>query len=391
MIHPSENSPPLHEKNPLYALRDEIVAGGGEILDLVSGNVNEHGIVYPQDALKEILIEAAGAARVYRPDPLGQLPARRAIADSYGDPGITAGRILLTPGTSVSYWYCFKLLAAPGDEILSPRPSYPLFDYIARLSGVCMTHYRLDESAGWAIDLEDLERQITPRTRAIVLISPHNPTGMVADERQVEGLADIARRRQLAIISDEVFSPFLFRPGGLPRPAATGAPLVFTLNGFSKMFALPGIKLGWIAVTGNQDLVRQSLNELELVSDTFLPVNEIAQFAAPAIFARGQEFQRRYIEWVAGCRRLAIEKLAGLRFAAPAGGFYLSLALDHDEDEAALELLRQEHMLVHPGYFYDMEGQHLVMTFVHDPARLGGALGALRGSLETRPGGIHRG
>ena len=170
-----------------------------------------------------------------------------------------------------------------------------MFDYIAKLCGVTMTHYRLLESRDWAIDLEHLENQISTRTRAIVLISPHNPTGMVANAAQIAGLAEIAARHQLPIISDEVFSDFLFELDSLPRPASSNAPLVFTLNGFSKMFALPGIKFGWMVVSGDPELVQKSLAGLEMISDTFLPVNEIVQLAAPLIFDGGVDFKRKYV------------------------------------------------------------------------------------------------
>src|SRR5262247_438021 len=146
-------------KNPLYILHDQLRASGHSILDLVKGNVNEHGIIYPHETLQKILREASENARVYKPDPLGQLSARKAISDYY-EGRIPAEQFIVTPGTSVSYWYCFKLLAGPEDEILTPRPSYPLFDYIAQLCGVTLTNYELDESRNWAIDLEHLERQI---------------------------------------------------------------------------------------------------------------------------------------------------------------------------------------------------------------------------------------
>src|SRR5262249_40138855 len=156
------------------------------------------------------------------------------------------------------------------------------------------TTYKLDESNDWAIDLEQLERQIGSRTRAIVLISPHNPTGMVASIEQLNELASIAARYEVPIISDEVFSEFLFSHVSLPRPAWTDAPLVFTLNGFSKMFALPGMKLGWIGISGDEHLVEKSLGALELISDTFLPVNEVVQFAVPGVFSGGQAFLSSY-------------------------------------------------------------------------------------------------
>ena len=179
------------------------------------------------------------------------------------------------------------------------RPSYPLFDYIARLCGVTLTNYELDESRDWAIDLEHLERQISSKTRAIVLISPHNPTGMVASMDQLHELAAIAARYEVPIISDEVFSEFLFDHETLPRPALTDAPLIFTLNGLSKMFALPGMKIGWIGVSGDEHLVDKSLSALELISDTFLPVNETAQFAVPQnLCQRARDSLRDYKQWI---------------------------------------------------------------------------------------------
>src|SRR5262249_33999660 len=160
------------------------------------------------------------------------------------------------------------------DEILVPSPCYPLFDSIAKLSGIQLHPYHLRERSRWEIDFEHLESAITSRTRAIILISPHNPTGAVASEEEVQKLADLATRRNLALIADEVFSPFLFglkglpsnrgQPPvrGLPRPAAQKAPLVLTLNGISKMLALPGVKIGWMAVTGEPTLVAKTMRAL---------------------------------------------------------------------------------------------------------------------------------
>src|SRR5215467_9435130 len=326
-------------KNPLYLLHERLKTEGVKLVDLVRGNVNEHGIVYPPEILAGILKEAAAAARIYRPDSLGQPSAREAIARYYARLDISADHVLLTPGTSISYWYCFKLLAENGDEILCPQPSYPLFDYIARLAGLYMRHYRLDEGRDWAIDLEHLESQITAGTRAIILISPHNPTGMVADEEQLKGLADIATRHGLPIISDEVFSEFLYEMDSFPRIAATGAPLVFTLNGFSKMFALPGIKIGWMAITGEDSLVKKSIAALDLISDTFLPVNEIAQFAVPDLFVHGKDFLEHYKQWISQCRTAAVDGLAGLSFVKPRGGFYVTVPSGQDEEEAAAHRL----------------------------------------------------
>src|SRR5262245_49309617 len=209
--------------NSLYRAKNDALARGEQLIDLIAGNVNQHGIVFPPEKLDPILLTAAEQARIYRPDSLGQLMAREAIARYYEAAGLAlpVKQVLLTPGTSFSYLYCFKLLAETSEEILCPGPSYPLFETIAKLCGVTLTFYRLAESAQWQIDLDYLESQITTKTRAVVLISPHNPTGMVASREQLEGLAEIANRHRLPIIADEVFSEFLFVNEGLPRPALT--------------------------------------------------------------------------------------------------------------------------------------------------------------------------
>lgn len=379
------------ETNPLYRERDRLLSRGEKVTDLVSGNVHHHGLRYPQAILEQALRDAAGLARIYRPDPLGQAAAREAISRYYHEEGlsVTPGQILLAPGTSLSYWYAFKLFAGPGDEILSPRPTYPLFDAIASLAGVRMTDYRLREGSRWEIDFEHLESRITERTRAIVLISPHNPTGAVAGEAELARLAEVAARRRLPIISDEVFSPFLFRRERLPRPAATAAPLVLTLNGFSKMLALPGMKIGWIAFSGEAPLVRKALAAAETISDTFLPVNETAQFAVPALLEGAGEFLSQYRSAIGERARLAARVLSRsdrLSFIPPEGGFYMTLRVNDpkaDEEALALDLLRRDRLLLHPGFFYDLDPPHLVLSFVSEPALLNESLEKLVAYFHT--------
>ena len=360
--------------NHLYSARDVILARGEKILDFISGNVNQYGIVYPEAILNEVLQAAVPQARVYRPDSFGQSVTRQAICDYYEAQAVRLRpeEILVTPGTSISYFYCIKLLANNGDEILCPSPSYPLFETIARLSDVQLTSYRLREANGWEIDLDYLESRFTSRTRAIVVISPHNPTGMVASEKQLGSLAEIAQRHQLPIIADEVFSEFLFEIQTLPRPALTPAPLVFTLNGLSKMLALPGMKLGWMAVSGDPTLVKKSMRALEMISDTFLPVNELVQFITPEILKRGAEFLAHYKGWVRQCRDLALDAVSqcpNLKCVPPSGGFYLAariLGAERDEDDWVIDILDQCKVLVHPGYFYEIPPTHFVMTFVQE-------------------------
>ncbi len=371
----------LHaDKNPLYLLRDELQSQGAVLTDLISGSVQEQGILFPQAALEESLLEGARASTIYRPDSFGQVAAREAISAYYQDRGssIAAESLVLTPGTSIAYWYAFKLLANEADEILCPSPSYPLFDYIASLSNVRLLPYRLDENRNWAIDLDYLESMISTRTRAIVLISPHNPTGHVSSQQEIGSIGEVAERHDLALISDEVFSEFLIGEGVLPRAADCTAPLVLTLNGFSKMFALPGVKLGWMAVSGRREKVAQAQRALELISDTFLPVNEVIQAAVPGIFKRGQLFLANYVKEVRRRWSITSDYLrtgTRCRFVEPGGGFYVTLGLDGvDEESAAVALLREEHLLTHPGYFYDMRPHHLVFSFIQHPEILDAAI-----------------
>jgi alanine-synthesizing transaminase len=375
--------------NPLYAAREERLARGAGVVDLTSGNVNEHGISFPAGPLAGIMARALEAARVYRPHPLGQPAAREAVSAYYRARGveIPAARIVLTPGTSVSYLYAMSLLASPGDEFLCPSPSYPLFESIADLAGVTMVPYHLREAEGWTLDAEELEAQVSTRTRAVILISPHNPTGAVASREAVAGVRAVARRHGFAVLHDEVFSEFLHTADELPRAAGSGAggtadeaPLVLTLNGLSKMFALPGMKVGWIGVSGAAAEVTRFMAGVELVSDTFLPVNEAAQFALPEIFTAGEAFLPELRAWIGERRRLAVEALRhspAFEFTPPAGGIHLALRFrdaQADEEAFAVRLLRERGVLVHPGHFYDMSPPHLAMTFVHGREELVAAL-----------------
>jgi aspartate/methionine/tyrosine aminotransferase len=237
--------------------------------------------------------------------------------------------------------------------------------------------------------MDYLESQLTTRTRAIVVISPHNPTGAVASASQLDDLAAIASRHRLAIIADEVFSEFLFDLDELPRPAKTNAPLVFTLNGFSKMLALPGLKLGWMAVSGEPSQVQRAIRALEMISDTFLPVNEVIQFAVPELFRMGENFLLGYQETIRQCRSVALKSLSNcheLSLIPPAGGFYLTASLTgavHDEEQWVIDLLERCGVLVHPGYFYEIPGIHFVMSFVHESGALEQACRSILSSLRS--------
>ncbi len=382
------------ETNSLYREQDQRRAQGLPVVDLVSGNVTEQGITFPPDLLQSILVDGADAARVYRPNPLGQLPAREAIGMYYRAHGIDipAAQIVLTPGTSLAYWYAFSVFCDPGDEVLTPRPSYPLFDEIARLAHAQLTTYRMDETRSWAIDLDDLAAAITDRTRAIVVISPHNPTGAVASHGELNTVAALARERRLPIIADEVFGEFLFGLDALPRPAATDAPLVVTLNGLSKMFALPGMKLGWMALTGDPAAVTNALVALERMSDAFLPVNEIAQAAAPRILSDGRPFLEQYRSAIAQRGREAMATIGGaprVSLVSPRGGFYAAVRVDTrlDDEALALHILRTSGVLVHPGFFYDLDPTHIVLSLASTPETGRDEIRRVLAAIATAPPG----
>jgi len=378
--------------NALTQAQARVRASNRPLIDLINGNPTQHGLQFPAVILESALQQAQAAAAVYHPHPKGQAVARAAISAYYAAQGarLDPEHVLLTPGTSQSYWYLFQLLADPGQEILTPQPSYPLFDYIAALCRVTLTPYPLARrSTGWAVDTAALAAAITPNTRAMVLISPHNPTGHVASAAEVEALAALAQAHHLPIIADEVFCEFIFGGGQHHRPADHAAPLVFTLNGFSKMLALPGVKLGWIAVSGEPALVATAVAALETIADTFLATHESVQWAAPALLAQGQAFLSSYRQQIAARAALAHELLAGadrFRVAPAAGGFYVTLdvsQLTRNDEILALDLLLETGILTHPGWYYDMPMPSLVLSFLSEPDTLAAHLPRLRAYLEA--------
>lgn len=307
--------------------------------------------------------------------------ARQAIADYYGAAGaeVDPQNILLTSGSSESFLYLFNLLGPEGGNFLTPAPAYPLFDAIAEMAKVELRHYPLSEDRGWRIDLEALEALCDAETRGIFLISPHNPTGAVARPEEIEALGELCRRKNLALICDEVFAEFYFDAGDFPRPLAlTQAPLIFTLNGLSKMFALPGLKLSWIAVSGESHPVANAVDRLETFTDTFLSCHTPIQKALPAIFTEGAAFLAEYRAEVRRRRDLAMQILGSsknIRVIEPRGGFYLTVEVlppfPLEEEEFVLRLMEEEGVFVHPGYFYDYErGVHITISFLTEPATL---------------------
>ena len=355
--------------NPLARLIGEKRASGARILDLTESNPTHAGLTYSADEILSAL--ASRDALTYDPNPAGMLRAREAVAGYY-DHRVSPDRILLTASTSEAYGFLFKLLADPGDEVLVPRPSYPLFEFLAELESVRVVQYPLVYDHGWMIDFAALEHAIGPRTRAIVIVNPNNPTGSFLKLHELQQLANY----KLAIISDEVFTDFAFGPD--PRRVTTLAGqndiLAFSLSGLSKIAGLPQMKLGWIVVSGPEGERTAAYSRLELIADTYLSVATPVQCAAAALIETRVSIQDQI-------RRRTTANLAALRDRIKStafglldveGGWYAILQAPRirSEEEWALELLRRENVLVQPGYFYDFDREAFLVLSLLTPEEI---------------------
>src|SRR5262245_42753223 len=260
-------------------------AEGRPFVDLTLSNPTRANLKYPPDLLAPL---ADPRALVYAPSALGAHEAREAVARDYGRRGIdvAADRIVLTASTSDAYSLIFKLLANAGDEVLVPRPSYPLFEHLARLDLVVTRPYDLDVDACWSIDFASVERALTSRTRAVLIVSPNNPTGSFVGGAELDRLAALCAPRGIAIVADEVFADYELEAGAAEaagRVAMRSDVLSFALGGLSKSAGLPQVKLGWMALAGPDSLVGAAVDRLEHIADTYLAVSTPAQIAAGAL------------------------------------------------------------------------------------------------------------
>jgi alanine-synthesizing transaminase len=349
------------------------LARGEPFIDLTESNPTRAGFEYPADLLAPL---ADARALRYAPSPLGAIDARRAVSADYARQGVDVApdRIVLTASTSDGYSLLFKLLADAGDEVLVPRPSYPLFDHLTRLDLVVARHYDLDLHGAWAIDFDSLERAITPRTRAVLVVSPNNPTGSFISAVELDRLAAICAARGIAIIADEVFADYELEPGAsrqAGRVAARGDGLSFTLGGLSKSVGLPQVKLGWIAAGGREPLVAAALERLELVCDAYLAVSTPAQLAAAALLDRGAAVRSQISTRIrANYRTLqrAVGAVPSCRVLRSGGGWYAVLQVPSFESEEDLVLrLLDAGVLAHPGYFFDFPRESFLVVSLLPP------------------------
>ena len=355
----------------LARLRD----AGHAVVDLTESNPTRVGLRYPAR-----LLDPLGSARglVYEPAPLGLRAARDAVARYLRrlDLPIESTRVVLTASTSEAYAVLFKLLCSPGDAVLVPRPSYPLFEHLTQLEGIDTVPYALEYDGCWEINLASLRDGMTPRVRAILVVNPNNPTGGFVSTSDLETLTCLCREHELALIADEVFGvyPMLETARGssvFDRPAQG---LTFCLGGLSKAVGLPQVKLGWIAATGPTLLVEQALARLELICDTYLSVGTPVQLAAAHLLEAGAAItaqiaarvRRNYATLCA-----VVDRYPDAQLLRADGGWYAVVQVPATQSEEALvlDVLERERVLIHPGYFFDFPREaFLVLSLLPEPA-----------------------
>ena len=351
-------------------------AAGGEVLDLTESNPTRCGLRYDQAAILAALSQSG--ALDYSPDPRGLPEARSAVAGYYREraPGATVpalDHIFLTTSTSEAYTWLFRLLCDPGDEVLVPAPSYPLFDFLAGLQDVRLVPYALLYDHGWQIDFHSLEKALSARTRALVVVNPNNPTGSFVKTEELTNLGWLCAPREIALIADEVFLDYAH--DRRPRHSLAGMrdTLTFALSGLSKIACLPQMKVAWIAAGGPPDLLVPALARLEVIADTYLSMNAPLQLALPALLEQRHSLQEQLAARIAANLAELDRRLAGQKSCSRLEvevGFYavLRVPVTRSDEELAIALLDERGVHVHPGHFYDFPSDGYVVLSLITPA-----------------------
>ena len=351
-------------------------AAGQPILDLTEANPTRTGLLSTGAELLNQL--AIPDSLTYQPMPRGLEKAREAVVSYYRERGLRTdpAQLHLTASSSEGYSWLFKLLANQGEAILVPQPSYPLFDFLATLEGVRLIPYQLRyyHHLGWRIDFESIADAITSDVRAIIIVSPNNPTGSFIKRDELEKLHLICQQHKLAVIVDEVFSDYGLGedPQRVVSMAGNDQSLTFVLSGLSKILALPQMKLGWIATSGPPALVDEAVERLDLIADTFLSVGAPDQHALPGWMGHRSSLQAGILERL----RTNLDRLANHPQLEPnrllhlEGGWYATLEVPRylSEEELVIRLLEEQGVLLHPGYFFDFEREsYLVVSLLPAP------------------------
>lgn len=349
-------------------------AQGVTLRDLTVTNPTRVGLAGSPETLAA-LSDPAGLT--YDPAPFGMTSAREAVASEISSGGVTidASRIVLTASTSEAYSLLFKLLCDPGDSVLTPEPSYPLFELLTRLDSVVSAPYQLEHHGVWSIDRASVTAAVaTARARAILVVSPNNPTGSMLRSADHEWLVAFAREHDLALISDEVFSGYPIEPrSDASSLLGEDRVMTFTLGGLSKSAGLPQVKLGWIVVSGSTAEVNDALQRLEVICDTYLSVSTPVQVAAARLIKGGAHIRRQILERVHTNYRALTTACAShpsVRLLPAEGGWCAVVRVPSTvgEEALALRILHETHVIVHPGYFFDIhQGAHLVVSLLPEP------------------------
>ncbi|MGA8685376.1 MAG: pyridoxal phosphate-dependent aminotransferase [Candidatus Sulfotelmatobacter sp.] len=371
-------------RNRLTEALDEVRSSRARVLDLTLSNATRAGLHYDEPLILRSL--ASPRAMDYDPQPKGLSSARAAVVEYYqAQHGIhvNAERLILTTSTSEGYSFVFRLLCNPGDELLVPKPSYPLFEFLGDLQDVKLVPYPLIYDHGWQMDFPSLQKAVTHRTRGVIVVHPNNPTGSYVHVHEQDSLNKFCREHELVLIADEVFLDYSHN-GALQRSfAANQDVLTFTLSGVSKISALPQMKVAWIATSGPAALVEAALARLEVIADTYLTMNAPIQWATPALLGQRQSIQRQLLDRVLAnlaeldrqlpaqktCQRLSVE-----------GGWYavVRVPVTQTDEELAVDLLRRKSVLVHPGHFYDFPSDgYLVLSLIVQRAEFAEGMGRL--------------
>ena len=350
--------------------RAALLRAGVPLIDLTESNPTRCGFSYPAGDILGAIATPAGLT--YEPDPCGLLHAREVVAAAY--PGVDASRVVLTASTSEAYGWLFKLLCEEGDEVLTPAPSYPLFDFIAQLEGVRIVRYPLTYDVGWHLDMAPLVEAVHERARALIVVHPNNPTGSFLSAEEIEFLRGFCAKRGLAIISDEVFAGYTLRDTQKPKTLVGGGPaLTFSLGGLSKAAGLPQMKLSWIVASGPESLQREALARLEIIGDTFLSVGTPVQRGLGRLLEAGRAVgdqirDRVRANWGFVRGHAKPESMwEGLEAEA---GWYGVVRVPEimSDEEWALRLLDMDRVHVHPGELFDFPGGgYLVVSLLPRP------------------------
>lgn len=374
------------EVNELTRLTQSRRELGLPVFDLTESNPTRCGFDYGDAALLEAFLNPRGLH--YEPDPRGLLSARQAVIEYYAGQGValSPAQIFLTASTSEAYSFIFRLLGDPGDELLVPRPSYPLFEFLTRLNDLSIAPYPLIYDGMWCMDRAAFADAVTSRARAVLVVHPNNPTGSHVSPEEAGFLAGFCETNELPLIADEVFFDYAF-PGAAARRAPSFAGekrmLTFTLNGLSKISALPQMKCAWVVVNGPERLLQGALDRLEVIADTYLSLSTPVACALPRLLNLRHTIQPQVLDRVTG----NLARLDALLALAPPvnrlnveGGWYAVLRLPStlSDEEWALKLLREDGVLLHPGHFYDFTSEgHLVVSLLPQPEMFGEAVARL--------------